>query len=75
MKEGYGSKQNLIAPYITPLGDTDWSFLVDKNFDQVRVYFDLLMLSQDPNFIKYWAAPVSDSESEYAERLNVSKFS
>ena len=67
MKVGYNSSSSLIAPYITPLGDTDWSFLVDKNFDQVRIYFDLLMVQQDPQFLKYWGAELSEFESNLNE--------
>lgn len=49
----YQGLQNLVAPYILKLGSKDWHYLVDKNYNVLRVILDITQLYRDPAYKKF----------------------
>jgi len=44
---GYNSEQNLITPYLLQIGNSDWKYMTDDNFEVVRVYLDLAGITDE----------------------------
>ena len=42
---GFYSEQDIIPPYIMPRDSADWHYMVDNNFENVRVMLDLAQVT------------------------------
>ena len=63
-QQAYTGLQNLVAPYILKLGSKDWHYLVDKNYNVLRVILDITQLYRDPDY-KRWLR-----ENGYTENIS-----
>ena len=62
----------MITPYLLQLGNSDWQYMTDDNFEVVRIYLDLAGITDEQNYTDKYNKPKPKlpEENDHSDSAN-----